>query len=79
MKLGLLCMGFDLYVDEEYRSQGTGAILMEHLAKIAAENDCTHLAWNADARNIRGLNFYYRLGAEITKQEGNRCFLMWIP
>ena len=69
----------DLYVDEDHRSQGTGAVLMEHLAKIAAENDCTHLAWNADARNIRGLNFYYRLGAEITKQEGNRCFLMWIP
>ena len=35
--------------------------------------------WNADARNIRGLNFYNRLGAEITEQSNNRCFLKWIP
>ena len=69
----------DLYVDDERRSQGAGAALMAQLAKIAKENDCTHLAWNADARNIRGLRFYERLGAEITEQHGNRCFLRWIP
>ncbi|MBD2446174.1 GNAT family N-acetyltransferase [Nostoc sp. FACHB-152] len=69
----------DLYVDAEMRSQGAGIALMMRLAQIAAENDCTHLAWNADARNIRGLNFYHRLGAEITQQEGNRCFLRWVP
>jgi GNAT superfamily N-acetyltransferase len=69
----------DLYVDEEMRSQGTGAVLMKHLAQIAKENDCTHLAWNADARNIRGLNFYQRLGAEITEHKDYRCFLTWIP
>lgn len=69
----------DLYVDEAQRSQGAGATLMQHLAKIAADNDCTHLAWNADARNTRGLNFYHRLGAEMTEQQGNRCFLKWVP
>ena len=69
----------DLYVDEQMRSQGAGAALMERLAEIAKENDCTHLAWNADARNTRGLSFYYRLGAEITEQHGNRCFLRWVP
>jgi GNAT superfamily N-acetyltransferase len=69
----------DLYVDEERRSQGAGAALMERLAGIARENDCTHLAWNADARNLRGLAFYHRLGAEITEQHENRCFLRWIP
>jgi GNAT superfamily N-acetyltransferase len=69
----------DLYVDEERRSQGAGAALMERLAGIARENDCTHLAWNADARNLRGLAFYHRLGAEITEQRENRCFLRWIP
>ncbi|MDZ8051904.1 MAG: GNAT family N-acetyltransferase [Aulosira sp. ZfuVER01] len=56
----------DLYVDEEMRSQGAGAALMSHLAEIAKQNDCTHIAWNADVRNTRGLSFYYRLGAEIT-------------
>lgn len=69
----------DLYVDEEIRSQGAGTALMEYLAQIAKENDCTHLAWTADARNVRGLSFYQRLGAEITEQKGNRCFLTWIP
>lgn len=67
----------DLYVDEEVRSQGAGAALMSHLAQIAQQNACTHIAWNADARNTRALNFYNRLGAEITEQKGNRCFLIW--
>jgi GNAT superfamily N-acetyltransferase len=69
----------DLYVDQDLRSQGVGAALMDQLAQIAKENDCTHLAWNADARNTRGLSFYHRLGAEITEQYGNRCFLRWVP
>lgn len=69
----------DLYVDSARRSQGAGAALMERLAQIAKAQDCTHLAWNADARNIRGLRFYARLGAEITEQQGNRCFLRWVP
>jgi GNAT superfamily N-acetyltransferase len=69
----------DLYVDEERRSQGVGDVLMNQLAQIAKENNCTHLAWNADARNTRGLSFYHRLGAKITEQHGNRCFLRWVP
>ena len=69
----------DLYIDEDMRSQGAGAALMAQLAHIAQENECTHLAWNADARNICGLSFYHRLGAEITEQRGNRCFLKWVP
>jgi GNAT superfamily N-acetyltransferase len=69
----------DLYIDEDMRSQGAGSALMHHLAHIAKHNDCSHLAWNADARNTRGLNFYYRLGAKITEQKGDRCFLEWIP
>jgi GNAT superfamily N-acetyltransferase len=69
----------DLYVDEAMRSQGTGAALMSYLAQVATENDCTHIAWNADARNIRGLSFYHRLGAQISEQSGNRCALKWTP
>jgi GNAT superfamily N-acetyltransferase len=69
----------DLYVDEDTRSQGAGAALMAQLAQIAEKNNCTHLAWNADARNTRGLSFYHRLGAEVTEQYGNRCFLRWVP
>jgi GNAT superfamily N-acetyltransferase len=69
----------DLYVNEDRRSQGAGTALMKQLAQIAQENDCTHLAWTADVRNIRGLNFYQRLGAEIVEQKDNRCFLSWMP
>jgi GNAT superfamily N-acetyltransferase len=69
----------DLYVDEEMRSQGAGAMLMSYLAQVAKDRNCTHLAWNADARNTRGLRFYDRLGAKITEQQGNRCCLTWTP
>lgn len=69
----------DLYVDETQRNQGVGAILMEQLAQIAKTNDCSHIAWNADARNTLGLSFYNRLGAEIIEQHGNQCFFRWIP
>lgn len=69
----------DLYVDEDQRSQGAGARLMNQLARIAKLHDCTHLAWTADARNTRGLSFYHRLGAEVTERHGNRCFLRWVP
>ena len=64
----------DLYVNENMRSKGAGTALMNSLVEIAKENNCTHLAWTTDKRNTRGLNFYHRLGAKITKQENNRCF-----
>jgi GNAT superfamily N-acetyltransferase len=69
----------DLYVDEELRGNGAGAALMSHLAQIAKANECSHLAWNADTRNPRGLKFYDRLGAKITEQNGTRCILTWTP
>jgi GNAT superfamily N-acetyltransferase len=55
----------DLYVEENMRSQGAGTLLMRQLQQIAQENNCTHLAWTADARNTKGLKFYHRLGAKI--------------
>lgn len=69
----------DLYVDADRRSEGAGILLMRYLAQVALSHDCTHLAWTADARNIRGLSFYARLGATVTEQVGDRCFLRWEP
>ncbi len=69
----------DLYVDEQMRSKGAGWELMNHLAQISRANNCSHIAWTADVRNIRGLAFYRRLGAETVKQEGNSCYLIWKP
>jgi GNAT superfamily N-acetyltransferase len=68
----------DLYVKENMRSKGAGTLLMRQLQQIAQENNCTHLAWTADARNTRGVKFYYRLGAKIVEQKGDyRCFFTW--
>ena len=67
----------DLYVDKNMRSKGAGTLLMDKLQQIALNNNCTHLAWTADARNTRGLKFYLRLGAKIIEQKENRCFLQW--
>ncbi|MBW4552278.1 MAG: GNAT family N-acetyltransferase [Aphanocapsa sp. GSE-SYN-MK-11-07L] len=69
----------DLYVDEPNRSQGTGTVLMNTLAEVAEAHDCTHLAWTADARNQRGLNFYNQIGATIAEQTGDRCLFTWNP
>ena len=61
------------------RSQGAGSLLMKHLQEISQENNCSHLAWTADVRNNKAINFYHRLGAKIIEQRGNRCFFQWIP
>jgi GNAT superfamily N-acetyltransferase len=69
----------DLYVEEAMRSQGSGAALMARLAEIAQAQDCSHLGWTADARNLRGLEFYHRLGANLIERYGDRCFWRWVP
>ena len=69
----------DLFVDATMRSQGAGSLLMQHLKEISQENNCSHLAWTADARNNKAIDFYHRLGAKIIEQRGNRCFFQWIP
>ena len=68
----------DLYIEEDMRSKGTGTLLMTELQQIGDRNNCTHLAWTADARNTRGLKFYNRLGATIIEQKGDRCFFKWV-
>ncbi|HEY9768608.1 MAG TPA: GNAT family N-acetyltransferase [Coleofasciculaceae cyanobacterium] len=66
-----------MYIEQNMRSEGAGTLLMNKLQQIADENNCTHLAWTADARNIRGLKFYRRLGAEVSEQKGDRCLFKW--
>lgn len=69
----------DLYIDREMRSKGAGSLLMDRLQQIAREHNCTHLAWTADARNTRAIEFYHRLGAIIIEQKQQRCFFQWTP
>ena len=67
----------DLFVNSDMRNHGAGTLLMNCLQQIAKDNNCSHLAWTADARNIKGLRFYKRLGAEIIERKGDRCLLKW--
>jgi len=60
----------DLYVDASRRRGGAGSALMARLARIASGVGCTHLAWTADERNVAGMSFYRKLGAEIVDQRG---------
>jgi GNAT superfamily N-acetyltransferase len=68
----------DLFIDERVRGRGVGAALMKYLSEIAKENDSTHLAWYSDSRNIRGLNFYRRLGAKDNEPKGNLASFRWL-
>ena len=68
----------DLFVESAHRSHGVGLALMTELKQLATKvHNATHIGWTADARNSRGLQFYHKLGATITEQRGNRCFLEW--
>jgi len=61
----------DLFIDVDRRRGGAGTAMMQRLAQIASEIDCTHLSWTADERNIAGMTFYRKLGAQIVDQRGH--------
>lgn len=67
----------DLFVNRDLRNKGAGTLLMTKLRQVAKDNNYSHIAWTANARNISGLRFYQRLGAEISEQKGDRCLLNW--
>lgn len=67
----------DLFISNDFRSQGTGQKIMNQLKWIAVSEGCTHIGWSASVRNTRGLAFYKRLGAEIVNQQGNECTFKW--
>ncbi|MBV9868669.1 MAG: GNAT family N-acetyltransferase [Abitibacteriaceae bacterium] len=64
----------DLFVSDQVRSHGVGAALMRRLAQIAVDHQCTHMAWTASVNNARGIQFYKRLGAEVSEQRGSTLF-----
>lgn len=64
----------DLFVDDSARSQGVGVALMHRLAQIAIAHQCTHIYWTASSNNLRGIQFYERLGAKIMEQRDGSIF-----
>jgi GNAT superfamily N-acetyltransferase len=54
----------DLFVRPEYRGSGIGRALLEKLASIAVERNCSRLEWAVLKWNQPAIGFYKRLGAK---------------
>jgi GNAT superfamily N-acetyltransferase len=54
----------DLYVRPAHRRGGVGLALIQHVARVAVERDCSRLNWVALDWNAPALSFYEKLGAE---------------
>lgn len=50
----------NVVVSEEYRSQGVGKILFDHMEKWAKEEKCTMLALDSYATNVKAHKFFER-------------------
>ena len=53
----------DLFVLPEYRGEGIGRALLEHLAQLAVERDCGRFEWSVLEWNRPAIDFYVSLGA----------------
>jgi GNAT superfamily N-acetyltransferase len=54
----------DIFVAPEYRNQGIGRKLIEHLIGIAKANDCGRMEWAVLDWNQTAIRFYESLGAK---------------
>jgi Acetyltransferase (GNAT) family len=52
-----------LFVNPNCRSQGAGLALMNELANIGKQYHCSHMEWSVHKENVRGVQFYHRIGA----------------
>ena len=66
----------DLYVGREYRGQGLGSSLIRKVISYAKENKCRKLRWQVSHWNEPAIEFYKKLGAEISYTEMN-CDLIF--
>lgn len=54
----------DLYVSPSSRGKGAGKALLQHLAKIAVDNNCGRFEWSVLDWNKPAIDFYDSLGAK---------------
>lgn len=54
----------DLYVSPEHRGIGAGKKLLQHLARIAVDNDCGRFEWSVLDWNTPAIEFYDSIGAK---------------
>lgn len=55
----------DLFVLPEFRSQGTGTMLLAHLAQQVIDRNYGRLEWRVRPWNQKAIEFYQRIGATI--------------
>jgi len=58
----------ELFVAEEYRSQGVGELLMKAVAAEAAKANCGQIKWWVAKWNARSIQFYLGLGGKIDEE-----------
>lgn len=55
----------ELYVSQSGRSKGIGKSMMHFIARLALEQECSSLSWNAEKSNPGANRFYQSLGGRI--------------
>ncbi|WP_417636330.1 GNAT family N-acetyltransferase, partial [Citrobacter freundii] len=55
----------ELYISQNERGKGTGKSMMRFIAKLALENECQSINWNAEKSNAGANRFYQSLGGRI--------------
>jgi GNAT superfamily N-acetyltransferase len=62
-----------LFLSEEARSHGIGESIMKRITKEAQAMGCMFIQWQTPSFNLRGINFYNRIGGKYISKE--RYFL----
>lgn len=54
----------DLYIKPAFRGQGFGFEMLRAVAKLAKEENCVRMDWQALDWNVKAIEFYGKIGAE---------------
>lgn len=53
----------DLYISPSHRGKGAGKAMLQHLAKLAVDQDCGRFEWSVLDWNSPAIDFYESIGA----------------
>lgn len=62
---------FTIAVDKDYREDGIGSKLLEHVINYARENKANEIWLEASTKNIAAINLYKKYGFEIQSTRKN--------
>jgi len=57
----------ELFVRKEFRNNGVGGLLMQKVLDEARHSGCYRVDWNVRDWNVKGINFYKKLGAKFVE------------